>query len=66
MFFSCNEYGHFANTCPNIVQQINLVEDEPLAVVIRGKIAGNDVYCILVNTGARKTVISNSRYPMQP
>ena len=37
--FSCNEYGHFANACPKKVQQINFIEDEALAAVIRGKIA---------------------------
>ena len=55
--FSCNGYGCFANACPKQVQQINFVEDEPLAAVIRDKIAGNDVHRILVDTGASKTVL---------
>ena len=61
--FSCNEYGHFANACPMKVQQINFSEDEPLAAVIRGKIAGNDVHHILVDTGASKTVIKKQWVP---
>ena len=61
--FSCNEYGHFANACPEKVQQINFIEEEPLAAVIRGKIAGNDVHHILVDTGASKTVIRKQWVP---
>ena len=34
------------NVCPKKVQQINSVEDEPLAAVIRGKIAGIDIHHI--------------------
>ena len=45
------------NACSKKVQQINFVEDEPLAAVIRGKIARNHIYRILVETGANKTVI---------
>ena len=47
--FSCNECGYFANACPKKVQKINFVEDEPLAAVISGRIAGNDIHRILVD-----------------
>ena len=45
------------------MQQINFIEDEPLAAVIRCKIAGNDVHHILVDTGAIKTVIRKEWVP---
>ena len=45
------------------MQQINFIEEEPLAAVIRGKIAGNNLHHILVNTGASKTVIRKQWVP---
>ena len=45
------------------MQQINFIEDEPLAAVIRGKRAGNDVRLILVDTRTRKTVIRKQWVP---
>ena len=45
------------------MQQINFIEEEPLAAVIRGKIAGNDIHRILVDTGASKTVIRKQWVP---
>ena len=61
--FSSNEYGHFANACPEKVQQINFIEEEPLVAVIRGMISGNNVHHILVDSGASKTVIRNQWVP---
>ena len=61
--FHCNGYGHIASACPQKPEPVGLVLEHPRAAVYGGKIAGNPVKKMLVDTGASRTIVNSQWVP---
>ena len=57
--FQCNGYGHIASACPQKPEPVGLVLEHPRAAAYGGKIAGNPVKKMLVDTGASRTIVNS-------